>query len=74
MPTGILIGILFIVVSLVLLIFVLFINNSKNNDSVGFKNLSTKSKDDNQFDDIENRINSFFMLKADSNAMLSGSQ
>ena len=28
----------------------------------------------NQFDDIENRINSFFMLKADSNAMLSGSQ
>ena len=54
MPTGILIGILFILISLILIVFVLFFNNSRNNDTVGFKNLSAKSKDnDNQFEDVD---------------------
>ena len=58
-----------------------------DNDGVVYENTDTESpyyeewikkyhyfNYNNQFDDIENRINSFFMLEADSNAMLSSEE
>ena len=54
MPIGIVVGILFIAISLLLIIFLLFSSNQKNDTAVGFKNLSTKSNNtDDQLEDID---------------------